>query len=76
MIAVGLLGAGLAGAASHPGELHTHTVTVTPGETLWGIASDAAGDGDIRAMQQEIVDLNGLESATVYAGQHLRVPVR
>ncbi|QBX56062.1 LysM peptidoglycan-binding domain-containing protein [Nocardioides seonyuensis] len=53
----------------------TEVVQVAPGDTLWGIASDVADDGDVRAMITEIERLNALDSAAVSAGQKLRVPV-
>ena len=48
---------------------------VAPGDTLWGIASEIATDGDVRSMMSEIERLNALESAGLQAGQKLRVPV-
>lgn len=74
LVAVGFLGAGIAGAATHRGHLATHAVTVQPGDTLWGLSSKAAHGGDVRAMEQRIQDLNGLSTSTVYLGQHLVVP--
>ncbi|NPD03799.1 LysM peptidoglycan-binding domain-containing protein [Nocardioides sp. zg-1308] len=53
----------------------TEIVQVTPGDTLWGIASDLATDGDVRSMMTEIERLNALDSASLSAGQKLRVPV-
>jgi len=53
----------------------TEIVQVAPGDTLWGIASDIATDGDVRSMMTEIERLNALESAGLAAGQKLRVPV-
>jgi LysM repeat protein len=47
---------------------------VAPGETLWSIASTAAGSGDVRAMVDEIVSINSLSVPDVSAGQTLRVP--
>ena len=40
-----------------------------------GIASELATDGDVRSMMTEIERLNALESASLSAGQKLRVPV-
>lgn len=74
LLVVAFLGAGIAGAATHRGHLATHSVTVQPGETLWGLASGASHGGDVRAMEQQIQDLNGLSISSVYAGQHLVVP--
>ena len=53
----------------------TRVVMVGSGETLWAIAADAAGDGDVRAMVDRIEELNALDTAMVQAGQRLRVPV-
>ncbi|MEZ5095612.1 MAG: LysM peptidoglycan-binding domain-containing protein [Nocardioides sp.] len=43
--------------------------------TRWGIASELATDGDVRAMVDTIERLNALDSAMLQAGQELRVPV-
>ncbi|MDP1711159.1 MAG: LysM peptidoglycan-binding domain-containing protein [Candidatus Nanopelagicaceae bacterium] len=50
------------------------TVIVAPGESLWSIATDAAGSGDVRAMVDEIMSANSLSTPDVAAGQVLRVP--
>ena len=50
------------------------TMVVAPGESLWSIASTAAGSGDVRAMVDEIMSINSLSSPDVAAGQTLRVP--
>lgn len=50
------------------------TVVVAPGESLWSIATDAAGGGDLRAMVDEIISANSLSTPDVAAGQVLRVP--
>ena len=69
----------LAGGAVGTGEagqpVPTEIVQVAPGDTLWGIASEIATDGDVRAVMNEIERLNALESTGVSAGQKLRVPV-
>ena len=52
----------------------TETVMVGTGDTLWDIAADAAGDGDVREMVDRIKSLNALDSGMVIAGQRLRVP--
>ena len=53
----------------------TRVVMVGQGETLWGIASEVAGDGSTRAMIDRIERLNALDTAMVTAGQKLRVPL-
>ncbi len=53
----------------------TRVVMVGQGETLWGIASEAAGDGSTREMVSRIERINALDTAMVTAGQKLRVPV-
>ncbi|HRD60002.1 MAG TPA: LysM peptidoglycan-binding domain-containing protein [Nocardioides sp.] len=52
----------------------TRIVQVHSGDTLWGIASEVAADGDVRAMMEQIERLNALESSTLRAGQRLVVP--
>jgi Tfp pilus assembly protein FimV len=71
------LGAGSV-ATERPGTPEpTRVELVEPGETLWGIAADAAaatGEDDVRAMVTRIQRLNALDSGLVQAGQRLRVP--
>ena len=76
VLAVAFLLAGGAVGTDAPGEqVPTEIVQVAPGDTLWGIASEAATDGDVRSMMTQIERLNALESAGLQAGQKLRVPV-
>jgi Tfp pilus assembly protein FimV len=70
MLAGGAVGTGEAGQPAP-----TEIVQVAPGDTLWGIASAIATDGDVRSMMNEIERLNALESTGLSAGQKLRVPV-
>ena len=49
-------------------------VTVQPGDTLYGIASDLAQPGEIRAMVHRIQELNSLPTSTITEGQKLAVP--
>ena len=59
-----------------PGQAEsTEIVMVGTGDTLWGIASELNGDGDVRSTMREIERLNALDSAALSAGQKLRVPV-
>lgn len=52
----------------------TRVVLVGPGDTLWDIASEAAADGEVRAMVDRIERINALDSAMLQVGQRLRVP--
>ncbi|MCX6400801.1 MAG: LysM peptidoglycan-binding domain-containing protein [Propionibacteriales bacterium] len=70
------LAAGSAATREGGGSPAIEVVTVAPGETLWGLASDVAattGD-DVRSVMEQIQQLNTLDSSMVYAGQQLRVP--
>jgi LysM domain len=74
-LGLGLLGASHALAGDQPEQ--TTVITVQPGQTLWDIASTASarsGDGDTRSMISHLEALNHLDSTTLQAGQHLRVP--
>src|SRR5688572_22103562 len=71
------LGAGSVATESKGTPEPTRVVQVTDGDTLWGIAAEAAaatGEDDVRAMVEHIQRLNSLDSAMVVAGQRLRVP--
>lgn len=52
----------------------TLVVTVQPGDTLWGIASQVDPGADPRALIAEIRDLNGLAQSGLVPGQVLTVP--
>ncbi len=55
----------------------TTTITVGPGETMWGIATQLAPTADPRATVDEIARLNDLTRAgDLRVGQRLVVPVR
>ena len=70
-----LLAGGAVGTDEAGAPVPTEVVQVAPGETLWGIASDLATDGQVRDMMSQIERLNALDSAGLTAGQKLRVPV-
>ena len=53
----------------------TRTVVVDEGDTLWAIASAAAGDRDVREVVHEIEKLNSLEGPELVEGQKIAVPV-
>ena len=46
-----------------------------PGDTLWSIAASVDGDGDVRAVVDEIQRLNGLDGADLVPGQVLAAAV-
>lgn len=50
------------------------SVTVQPGESLWGIAGSVAPERDTRDVVADIVQLNNLDGATVMPGQQIFVP--
>jgi nucleoid-associated protein YgaU len=50
------------------------SVVVQPGDTLWSIAAEAAGTGDVRAVVDRIQELNGLQDAVLVPGQVLELP--
>ena len=52
----------------------TKIVQVGTGDTLWDIAASLADDGDVRAVMEEIKQLNALDSGVLQAGQRLVVP--
>jgi hypothetical protein len=50
------------------------SVVVQPGDTLWSIAGELGGSGDVRALIDEIQQLNGLSGSEVIPGQILQLP--
>jgi nucleoid-associated protein YgaU len=64
---------------SHGGEgdlrlAGVESVVVQPGDTLWSIATSLGGDGDVRAVVDEIQELNDLNGAALVPGQTLLLP--
>jgi hypothetical protein len=56
-------------------EVHTRSVRVVPGETLWSIARSNPTPGLSTAESVRVLaEINGLEDATVVAGAVLQVP--
>jgi hypothetical protein len=70
------VGAGAWAGTEAGAPVETVSVMVAPGETLWSIASEFAGDRDIRAVIAEIRDLNSLSTGTIHAGQTLTIIAR
>ena len=50
------------------------SVVVQSGDTLWSIATSAAGGDDVRTVVHRIQELNGLDGADVIPGQVLQLP--
>ena len=78
-----VIGAGFSSISVASGKVDTTTlkseskyvqVVVTPGESLWSIASMVAGNGQIASVVADIVEVNRLTSADLAAGTKLLVP--
>ena len=50
-------------------------VMVDSGESLWQIAARYAEPGGTQALVDRIIEINALDSATVDAGERIRIPV-
>lgn len=75
LVASTLLGGRSAATGQGGTPLHTRTVVVDKGDTLWAIASEVAAPGQIREVVHQIEKLNALPDATLVEGQKLAVPV-
>lgn len=67
-------GAGLVVSGLLVGPTETTTTVVQEGQSLWQVAT-ASGSEDVAETVAQIVEINGLDDATVHAGQTLLVPV-
>jgi len=77
VVALGVGGAAGAWADGTAAAPEVRRVVVAPGDTLWGIAADAASPGqDVRDVVLELMALNELPSGGVQAGQTVVVPAR
>jgi LysM repeat protein len=63
-----------AASASELSVTPTVSVTVQPGESLWGIAGSVAPERDPRDVVADIVQLNNLDGGRVMPGQQIFVP--
>jgi nucleoid-associated protein YgaU len=52
------------------------TVTVAPGDTVWSLANRVSGGQGVRSLVAAIIEVNGLDSVDVEAGQKIRIPLR
>lgn len=75
VLAVGVALGGVSVASEDAEPQATRVVVVDEGDTLWGIASEVADDGEVREMVSEIRNLNALDSAVITLGQKIHVPV-
>ncbi|MFZ3451782.1 LysM peptidoglycan-binding domain-containing protein [Arthrobacter sp. 7Tela_A1] len=63
-------------AAGGGGDLtRTQQVSVSTGDTLWGLAAEYAPEQDPRTVVADIMELNNLSDAVVPAGAQLYIPV-
>jgi LysM repeat protein len=74
-----LLATGAAQATSHsvPSRVADRNLTqvvVHPGQSLWSVAQNADPNADPQQVIQQIIELNGLTSDAILAGQRLWVP--
>ncbi|MGP9782630.1 LysM peptidoglycan-binding domain-containing protein [Glutamicibacter sp. AOP12-B1-11] len=53
----------------------TVEVTVIPGDTLWGLASEYAVGYEVNAAMSHIEELNSIDAGVLYAGDTLDIPV-
>jgi len=73
-IAFGVLNGGAADATRDAATAPLQYVTVLPGATLWGIATEIAPGQDPRDVIGDLIAFNRLPSADVAAGIQLAVP--
>ncbi len=74
MLFIAIMIAGSVAAAAGNEGSECREVTVRPGDTLWDIAQQNAGNTDIRKYVYDLKKVNQLEDATIYAGQKLYLP--
>ena len=56
-----------------PGVEYTY-VTVSSGQSLWGLAEEIAPTADPRDVVNDILEFNGMSSAELFPGQRLALP--
>lgn len=61
-------------ASSETSKTHYHYVTVSSGQTLWGLASSHSKNSDPRDWIAAVVDLNNLTTNQLQPGQRLALP--
>lgn len=70
------LNGGGATAAKEGSNVPTQYVTVDAGESLWQVAESIAPNADPRDVIDQLVQLNQLDSADVFAGVELAIPAQ
>lgn len=76
-IAASVLAGGSALASGEQGAgASFETITVLPGDTLWGIATAVAPDVDPRDVIDEIQRLNNLSSGAIRVGTEIAIPAQ
>lgn len=77
-IAIGTLAGGAALGSNDTGAPSGafQSVTVMPGDSLWGIAERVAPEADPRDVVSEIVSLNVLPNSAVDAGERIAIPAQ
>ena len=65
-----------AGSKDIPAKANSYVVvTIAPGESIWSVAKALNGGGDVRALVDQIIKVNGLSSSDLAAGSKIRVPL-
>lgn len=68
---------GLATATKDAGDpVPVKIVEVQPGDTLYGIAGEVAGPGEVREVVHRIQQLNAIEDGVLQVGDEIAVPVQ
>ena len=76
LFVAGATAAQASGPAAAHGAASARQVIVQPGDTLWSIAQSAVPNADARAVVQQILQANRLQTVSITAGQRLWVPRR
>ena len=75
MVTLTVFGSHSAATSDRGTPVHTRTVEVDRGDTLWTIASSVAKPGHVRETVHQIEELNALTGPGVTVGQEIAVPV-
>lgn len=67
--------AGASTASKSAAEQSFITVTVAPGDTVWSLANHVGDGTDAGALVSAIIEINGLGSGDLSAGQKIRIPL-